>query len=128
MDADDVDARGDAEGRRRQRPLQALVGRQVELSGVRVQDVVGDKTFWIGPSQSQRLFVFLEEDRTAAKPVEGKVDVNPGQTVAIQGELRRLPSAEEAQRQWGMTPQAFEALKQAQVYLHARSVQIHGRS
>ena len=104
--------------------LVALVGQPVHLSGLKVQEVVGDKTFWVGPSTAQRLFVFLEEDPTAGQQVEGKVDVNPGQTLTIQGELRKLPSAEEAQRLWDITPQSFEALKQEQVYLFARSVKV----
>ena len=104
--------------------LLALVGRPVQLSGVRVQDVVGDKTFWIGPSDTQRLFVFLEENQTPGQKVEGSVDVNQGQTVAIDGELRKLPSAEEAQQQWDISPQTFEALKKDQVYLYARSVKV----
>ncbi len=104
--------------------LLALVGRPVQLSSVQVQDVVGDKTFWVGPSAAQRLFVFLEEDKTAGQKVEGKVDVNAGQTVSITGELRKLPGAEEAQQQLGLSPQAYEALKQGQVYLYARTVKV----
>jgi hypothetical protein len=76
--------------------LAALAGKSVQLTNAKVQDVVGDKTFWVGPSDTQRLFVFLEEDGTARQNVEGKVDVNQGQTVTIDGEIRKLPSAEEA--------------------------------
>ncbi len=104
--------------------LVALAGRPVQLGGVKVQSVVGDKTFWVGPSETQRLFVFLEEDKTAGQKVEGKVDVNAGQTVSITGELRKLPGAEEAQKQLGLSPQAYEALKQGQVYLYARTVKV----
>ena len=107
--------------------LAALAGRPVQLGGVKVQSVVGDKTFWVGPSATQRLFVFLEEDTTAGQKVEGKVDVNPGQTVALTGEIRRLPSAGEAQQQLNMSPQVFEAASQDQIYLFARSVQVVSR-
>ena len=104
--------------------LVALVGKPVQLTNVRVQDVVGDQTFWVGPSETQHLFVVLEEDRTRAQKVEGQVDVNEGQRVTIRGEIRKLPSAEEARREWGISPQTFEALQKEPVYLHARSVNI----
>ena len=105
----------------------SLAGRPIQLSNVRVQDVVGDKTFWVGPSDTQRLFVFLEEDPGAGKKVDGKVYVNPWQTVALTGEIRRLPSAGEAQQQLEMSPQEFEAASRDQIYLFARSAEVVSR-
>lgn len=103
--------------------LVAMVGQDVRLTSVQVQEVVSDKGFWVGPSDTQRLFVLLEENSSPNTKTEGQVDVNKGQTVTIEGEIRRLPSADQAQ-QVGFDPQRFEELQKEQVYLHAERVQI----
>lgn len=107
--------------------LVALVGRDVRLDGVRVQQVVGDRAFWIGPSDTQRLFVVLNDEAQTPGKVEGKVDVNQGQTVNIEGEIRRLPAANQAQQELGIDPNTFDQVKDQQVYLFARRVQITSR-
>ena len=104
----------------------SLVGKRVQFTNVTVQSVVGDKTFWIGPSKDQQLFVVLEEDPSAGA-TEGQVDVNAGQTVTITGEIRKLPSMEEARSQWGLSEANTAELENQQVYLHAQQVQISGQ-
>ncbi len=104
----------------------SLVGRRVQFTNVTVQSVVGDKTFWIGPSKDKQLFVVLEEDQSAGS-TEGQVDVNAGQTVTIIGEIRKLPSMEEARTQWGLSETNSAELEQQQIYLHAQQVQIAGQ-
>lgn len=69
----------------------ALVGRSVRLDGVQVQAVPGDKTFVVGPSADRGVFVWLEEIPTPGTPVEGRVDVNPGQIVNLVGTLQSGP-------------------------------------
>ncbi len=105
---------------------QVLVGRQVQFAGVNVQSVVGDRTFWVGPSQDQQLFVVLDEELDASG-AEGRVDVNTGQTIAITGTIRRLPSVEEAQRQWGLSEATAAELENEEIFLSAERVQITGR-
>ncbi len=100
--------------------LAALVGQAVQLKAVRVRDVVGDETFWVGPSAGQRLFVVFDESGIRDEAVK----VTAGQTVTIVGELRELPSPEEARRRWGLTPRVGEALRGQQVYLYTRLVTI----
>ena len=100
--------------------LAALVGKAVQLDGVRVRDVVGDETFWVGPSAGQRLFVVFDESGIRDEAVK----VTAGQTVTIVGELRELPSPEEARLRWGLTPAVGEALRGQQVYLYTRLVTI----
>lgn len=66
-----------------------LVGRQVRLSNVTVQDVVGDRGFWVGPDANQRAFVVLNEVPTPGKPgVEGRYDVTAGQVINVNGLIR----------------------------------------
>lgn len=67
----------------------ALVGREVRLEDVRVLEMVGDATFWVGRDADNRAFVILDEQIPSPPPdVEGRVNVNTGQTVDIVGAVR----------------------------------------
>lgn len=67
----------------------ALVGREVRLEDVRVLEMVGDATFWVGRGADDRMFVILDEQIPSPPPdVEGRVNVNAGQTVDIVGSVR----------------------------------------
>jgi len=103
---------------------ETLAGRRVQFNNVKVQSVVADRGFWIGPSASQRLFVVLNEERSPNSPTEGRVDVNPGQTVSISGTLRKLPMPQAAQQQWGLSAADSAAVQKEQIYLHADQVQM----
>ena len=102
--------------------LNALVDKHAQLTNVRVQEVVGDKTFWVGPSPTQRILVYLEEDKSWWQPVEGGIAIKAGQTVTLTAAITKLPSREQIQNAWDLTPEAFEALKREQVYLYVASV------
>ncbi|HUG45278.1 MAG TPA: hypothetical protein VMK31_02045 [Sphingomicrobium sp.] len=65
-----------------------MVGREVRLDGVQVQEVVGDIGFWIGPNSDQRVFAVLSQEPTPATPTEGMVDVNAGAMADIAGTIR----------------------------------------
>ena len=65
-----------------------MVGREVRLAGVQVQEVVGDIGFWIGPSSDQRVFAVLSQEATPSTPMEGEADVNAGATADITGTIR----------------------------------------
>lgn len=103
---------------------EALVGRQVQITGVKVQSVPSDKGFWIGPSDHQRLFVRLDEVRTPGTPVEGRVDIDSGQTVSVTGTLRRLPAQDTIRSNWGLDTNEAAALMNERVYLHAERAQV----
>ncbi len=107
--------------------LLALVDRPVQVTRVTVLDVVSDKGFWVGPNPSQRLFVVLEEDQTAGQKVEGKADVNPGQTVNLSGDIERVTNVDEIRQRWNLQPPAVEALQGQQVFMLARTVEIVSR-
>lgn len=70
--------------------LATLSGREVQLSGVTVQRVVGDRTFIVGPSVERSLFVVLNQVPTPGTPTEGRVDVTAGQTLSLGGTMRRV--------------------------------------
>ncbi len=103
--------------------LTALVGRPVRLTDVEVQSVPGDEAFWVGPSETERLFVFLAEDQTPPGKTESKVEVNAGDQVDIRGELRRMPSEQEAQQLFDLPQDELQAVTDAMVYIHAESVE-----
>ncbi len=104
----------------------SLVGRRVNLQGqtaAEVQSVVGDKTFWVGPSENQQVFVALSEEQDAAG-AEGKVDVNEGQTVRITGEIMELPSIERIRKEWGRSEVLATKLVNQQIYISAEQVEV----
>lgn len=101
----------------------SLLGRQVQLSDVSVRRVTGDKTFWIGPSDDKQLLVVLNEEPTPGSSVEGRYNIEPGQTVDITGAMIQLPDADTARTLWGEAV-AREAADD-QVYLRANQVKIH---
>ena len=67
-----------------------LIGRDVALTDVAVNRVVGDEAFTIGEGDNETLVMF-DEERTPNTPMEGNVDVNPGSNVTIRGEVRAFP-------------------------------------
>lgn len=101
----------------------SLVGSRVELTDVEVQSVVGDTTFWVGPSQDRQVLVVLEEDESAG-PVEGQVDVEEGQTVSLTGVVREMPSTDEAMQRWQLSDDAAQALEGEDVFIRAQRVDI----
>ncbi len=97
----------------------SYVGRQASFANVQVQSVPGDRGFWIGPNANQQLFVVIDEANAGQS--EGRIQVTPGQTLTLNGELRQLPAAGQIPAEWGFTPGTGGAAAQ-QVYLHARQV------
>ena len=65
-----------------------MVGQEVRLTNVPVQEVVSDIGFWIGPSSDQRVFAVLSEQRSPQQPGEGIARVNQGATVDLMGTIR----------------------------------------
>lgn len=93
-----------------------LEGRRVELSNVTVQTVLGDTGFWVGTQAGQILVVTKngdDEDQTRAVA---------GQTVNVNGTVRRMPSIEDMQSMWGLTAEQASALQNQRVYIDADDV------
>lgn len=101
---------------------QSLVNRQVQLTNTPVQSVTGDRTFWVGPSNTQQMLVVLDEALDSGS-TEKRLDVNAGQTLTINGLLRPMPNTADAQKQWGLSAAEAEALKSQKVYLQASQIQ-----
>lgn len=66
----------------------SLVGRDVRLSNVPVGDVVGDASFWVNGPDGKKVYVVLNEVATPNTPIEGRVDVDKGDSVDVVGTMR----------------------------------------
>ena len=64
------------------------IGRQVNLQGVPVESLAGDMAFYVGDSPANRTLVVFNETPTPGTMKEGKIDVNPGSMVSLQGTVR----------------------------------------
>ncbi|MDZ8052598.1 MAG: hypothetical protein RMX68_029065 [Aulosira sp. ZfuVER01] len=101
---------------------QTLVNRPVQFTNVNVQSVVGDRTFWVGSSNTQRVFVVLAPNLDAGT-AENKIVVKKGQTLDLAGVLKPVPSVKQAQQQWkGLTATEAQGLKNQIVYLQANQI------
>ncbi|OUL22350.1 hypothetical protein BV372_30680 [Nostoc sp. T09] len=101
---------------------QTLVNRPVQFTNVNVQSVVGDRTFWVGSSNNQRVFVVLASNLDAGT-AENKVVVKKGQTLDLAGVLKPVPSVKQAQQQWkGLTTTEAQGLKNQIIYLEANQI------
>ena len=101
---------------------QSLVNRQVQFANVPVQSVIGDRTFWVGSGNNERLLVVLDEALDSGN-TERALDVNAGQTLTMNGIVRRMPNAADAQKQWGLSATEANSLQNQRVYLQASQVQ-----
>ncbi|RPF71628.1 hypothetical protein [Aurantiacibacter spongiae] len=70
--------------------LGTMIGQDVELTGVPVNEVVSDEGFTVGEGANETLVMF-DEAYTPNTPMEGGVDVNPGSNVTITGTVRDFP-------------------------------------
>jgi hypothetical protein len=101
---------------------QTLVNRPVQFTNVNVQSVVGDRTFWVGSSNTQRVFVVLAT-KLDTGTAENKVVVKPGQILDLAGVLKPVPSAKQAQQQWkGLTATEAQGLNNQVIYLEANQI------
>ncbi len=72
--------------------LADMIGRDVELTGVAVNEVVSDEGFTVGEGDNETLVMF-DEERTPNDDMEGNVDVNPGSNVTITGTVREYDAS-----------------------------------
>ncbi len=98
MDAGDMDAAGatvgdagaaTATGIAALAVLGDRIGDTIDFDTVRVNRVVGDAAFTVGTGANETLVMF-DEVPTPGTAVEGRFDINPGNTVTFEGEARRI--------------------------------------
>ncbi|MBW4574959.1 MAG: hypothetical protein KME08_06690 [Aphanothece sp. CMT-3BRIN-NPC111] len=100
---------------------QSLVGKRVQFTATNVLSVIGDRPFWVGRSNNERLVVVLDPALDKGN-AESKVVIKGGQTLDLTGVLRPMPSAQTAQSQWGLTAAEAQGLQTQAVYLQADKI------
>ncbi|WP_188055704.1 hypothetical protein [Sphingosinithalassobacter sp. CS137] len=87
-----------------------VVGQQVDLNDFRVTELTGDMSF-MGESQGRQAFVVFNQEPTPGDATEGEYDINPGQTIALQGRVmaasQPLPDGVDATVPSGMSSYIF---------------------
>lgn len=105
---------------------QALAGRRVQLSDLRVTSVVGDSTFYVSPqdAEEERRFLVALDEQIPAPPedVEGRYDVTEGQIVSLSGTVHELTRREP--ETWGITGAEAEQMLDDEIYLRAQQLDI----
>ncbi len=94
--------------------ISEYVGRQVRLDNMYVTAVPGDSIFFVRPGgdsgnmdagggdmNSEIIAASLAEESTPTNMVEGRYDVNPGQTITLYGVVRELSDGDLTN--WGLT-------------------------
>ncbi len=100
-------------------PEQArLVGSEVVLESVPVQEVVGDYTFWIGQDADARVPVVLFGELTGRQP-EQQVQVRQGERVRLFGVVRKLRDVDAIERAGFLSPGEREALRRSEIFISA---------
>lgn len=98
----------------------AYEARRVQLNNVRVQKLVSDRVFWVGPDGGQWMLV-THGDPTAVGPISGSA-LQEGQSVTLIGTLRAPPTASEARASWRLDQTGAEMLGRSKLYLVADEV------
>lgn len=107
-----------------------LVGREVDLEGMRVESVVGDSSFFAVPSEggNQRLLVVMqgmgETGDPAGEPVgaDGEYNVDEGDMVDVQGTIEEFTQT--IGEQSGVTGADMERVLTDGIYLNANSLNV----
>jgi hypothetical protein len=104
----------------------SLVGREVRIDNAKVLSVTGDRHFWVGDREGRQVLVMLDETATPGQPrIEGRYDVNPGQTIAItDGEVKRVPAWDEARSRWNIDENLRSNFENQRVYVEAKKLEI----
>lgn len=90
---------------------QFLVGRRVRLREAGVRSVINDQSFLLGPSNARQVFAVLEGDQAQG------AGVTAGETLSVDGEIKQLPSTEDARQRFGVTETEAALLQSQEIYL-----------
>lgn len=94
--------------------------RRVQLDNVKVQRVVSDRVFWVGPDDGEWLLV-THGDPTAVGPISAR-PIEEGQSVTLIGVVTEAPVASQARAAWRLDQEGASRLGRTRVYLVADDV------
>ena len=106
---------------------ETLVGREVEVSDLRVVNVLGDVTFTVaaeGDPANTALVVLDQEMTPGAEGVEGRYDINAGQTVALFGSIQELTASDVSSLD--LQAPGADSFSAGDRYIRAQRVEISG--
>lgn len=98
-----------------------LIGREVTLDTARVQQVIGDYSFWIGTSANRRVPVVLFGELTNRQS-PGETDVLAGQRVRIFGIVRSMREFTAFGTDPLLSEQQLQDIQRQPVFISARRV------
>jgi hypothetical protein len=99
-----------------------LLGKRVEFDKVKVESVIGDVVFWVGPSKDQRVLVVMDQFLDIP---ETKTVVNKGDTVTVMGVVEAMPPKELAPLLWAMvTDKEAQEFAPYKAYVYATDVKV----
>lgn len=103
-----------------------LVGRDVQIQSVAVQDSVGDYTFWIGQGEASPIPVILIDRLGGARAREKMPHVRDGSVVTIFGTVRATRPEGVFKNDPGLADEQLAALRSAEVYIAAETALVEG--
>lgn len=108
-----------------------LVGRSVNVDNMKVTRVVGDKSFYVVPtdeSSTEEIFVYLDEVPTPDTPTEGRYDVNAGDKLTIMGTIKRIKGNKFMEKDDMLTKKEMESMSDDVLYFHADKLKMSGKT
>jgi hypothetical protein len=94
------------------------VGREAWLERVQIRQRVGDRYLWIGSGDARPVFVVLDADVKRDHPI----DLSPGRRVTFIGIVRPVPKADDAVKEWHVSPATATLVEESGTYLHATEI------
>ena len=101
----------------------ALIGERAKLINVPVQQVLSDRTFFVGPSAGQRMLVLLDKGMDAGSAAGNKVTIAAGQPVSLTGIVTKMPTQEAIRQEYKISGGNYAVIEAQKAYLHATVVQ-----
>jgi hypothetical protein len=100
-----------------------LVGSPVTLMDYKVQSVISDRGFWLGPNGEQRIFAALDDKLDLGK-AELRIVVKRRQRVTLWGALLSVPSDFRTSAvKWELNEAEKEQVTKTQVYIHVNRIE-----
>jgi hypothetical protein len=106
----------------------SLVDRNVVFFDVTVQDVVGPRAFWVGPSSTQRVLVVLDSAAIDRRDATQRANMRTGKKVSLTGVVKRVPNdLTKVRSAWDLNMMEESAIGREQIYVSATALQMPGK-
>lgn len=97
-----------------------LIGKQVHLTALPVQSEVGERSYWMGPTHTEQVFVRHNQNAN-------QVSLTPGQTASVWGTIHPVPSQSQIESEWQLESNLAENLvRNEALYIRADSIKTPG--